>query len=181
MASWKEARESHRQLELPVRVPMRADLFAEITALEVQAKREREIDERENREPVAPGIAHRIMGLEEELRDSEVEFRFRALGRRRYNELLADHPPTDKQKQEAADADAVLAYNPDTFPPLLLAASCVEPTDMDVDDWSDIWENWSEGQVGPLWRTCLAANMGGTDAGPKSQIASAILNASAKS
>lgn len=160
---------------------MRADLLAQIASLEAWAAREQEIDKHENRDPVAPGIAAEIQKLEHDLADSEVEFTFQALGRRDYAKLLADHPPTDKQKADAEAEKHRASYNDDTFPPALMAAACVSPEGSTLADMTDLWENWSEGQVIRLWSTCLSVNMGSADVGPKSQIASAILSGSAKS
>jgi hypothetical protein len=181
VTAWNQVREAHKHLRQTVRIPMRADLLDEISSLEARAEHEREIDKRENRDPVAPGLAEQIQGLEQELTDSEVTFKFQALGRRAYAKLVAEHPPTDEQKAAAVEAGNRSLYNNDTFPPALLAAACIEPADTTYDDMLDVWENWSEGQVAPLWSACLTANMAAADVGPKSQIASAILNGSAKS
>lgn len=160
---------------------MRADLLDEIASLEAHASRAREVDKRENRDPVAPALAERIRQLEDELADSEVTFRFQGLGRRAYAKLVAEHPPTDAQKGDAEAANARAVYNNDSFPPALLAAACVEPEGTTLEDMTDVWENWSEGQVAPMWSACLTANMAAADVGPKSLIASAILDGSATS
>jgi hypothetical protein len=173
-------RAQHRAVRYTVRIPMRADLVDEIKELERQAKRERAIDDRENREPVAPGLAVRIQELEDQVADSEVAFTFESIGQRATAKLLADNPPTDEQKAQAEENGVSLAFNPDTYPPQLLAATCVSHTST-VEDWTDIWETWSTGQVTQLWAACLATNQGSADAGPKSLIASEILRGSAKS
>lgn len=160
---------------------MRADLLEQIQGLEQRASREKVIDARENRDAVAPGLAEQIQLLEDELAASEVTFTFRALGRRAYAKLLAEHPPTDEQKADAEENNLRVSYNNDTFPPALLAAACITPEHTTVEDMTDVWENWSEGQVAPLWAACLTANMAGADVGPKSLIASEILGGSAKS
>lgn len=178
---WAKIEVEHQHIRQSVRIPMRADLVDELARLEVLAAREQATDRVENRDPVAPGIATQIRELEAQMIASEVQFTFQALGRRDYAKLLADNPPTDEQKREADEDDRTLQWNPDTFPPQLLAASCIAPAGATVERFTDIWENWSEGQVSQLWNTCLTTNMAGAGAGPKSQIASAILNGSVKS
>jgi len=160
---------------------MRADLLDRISTLEEEAAREAAVDKSENRDPVAPGIARQIQALEQELADSEVEFTFQALGRRAYAALVTGNPPTEAQKTQAEAQGVPLTYNSDTFPPLLLTASCVAPEGTTLEDMTDLWDNWSDGQLGPMWRACLTANMGSADVGPKSLIASAILGVSGPS
>ena len=174
-------RAAHKAVQRTVRIPMRADLVDEISVLEQQARRERDLDERENRDPVAPRLAERIRELDDELAASEVAFTFRGIGRRAYQGLIAAHPPTDEQQATARDGGLVLSYNPDTFPPALLAAACISPQGATLADMTDIWETWSEGQASQLWTAVLTANMGSADVGPKSLIASEILAGSAKS
>lgn len=180
VASLADVVASHRQVQRTVRIPMRADLVDEISTLEARMMRERQIDLRENRDPVAPQLAAQIREMEDELAASEVAFTFRSIGRRPHAKLVADNPPTDEQKKEAVAGDYVLNYNPDAFPPALLAASCVTPTGS-VEHWAAIWESWSDGQVSQLWQACMATQAGAADVGPKSLIASEILGGSAKS
>lgn len=172
---------SHKPIRQSVRIPMRADLLDRIATLEQRAVHEREIDRRENRDAVAPGIAEEIRQVEADVLASEVEFTFESMGRRAYAKLIADNPPTAEQTARAEADGGTLSYNPDTFPPRLLAASCVAPEGATVQGMTDVWENWSEGQAAQLWTACLTANLGGVGVGPKSLIASAILDGSAKS
>jgi hypothetical protein len=181
VTSWDDATSSHKPVRQSVRIPMRADLLDRITSLEQQAARERAVDKRENRDALAPAIAEQIRELEDQVAASEVEFTFEGIGRRAYAKLVADNPPTAEQKAEAEADERSVSYNPDTFPPRLLAASCVAPEGASIEGMTDVWENWSEGQAAQLWTTCLTANLGGVGVGPKSQIASAILDGSAKS
>lgn len=181
MASWDQVRTQHRPALQTARVPMRGDLLDEIEALELQARAAAIADEKLNRDPEAPAIAERIQELEVELEESVVEFKFRAVGRRLEADLLAQHPPTDAGRAKAEAEGVTAQWNQDTYPPALMAAACVEPPDATVEDFAHLWENWSKGQLTPLWAACLKANMGAADAGPKSAIASAILSGSARS
>jgi len=71
---------------------------------------------------------------------------FQALGSKEYDDLIADNPPTAKQKKDDA------AWNPDTFAPALIAACSVEPKISD-DDALSIWssDSWSRGELMDLF------------------------------
>lgn len=74
-------------------------------------------------------------------------FVVRALPRRQYRELLDDHPPV----KDGAD------WNPDTFPPALIAACVVDP-EMTVEQAAQIWEEWEAGEMGRLFLECWKLN-----------------------
>lgn len=130
-------------------------------------------------ESAKASLAKRIKALE--AKAAAVTFAFEGVGRARHALILAENPPTKEQKK-AAPAGMVPRYNLETFPPALLAASCVEPADLAgaVDAWTEIYDEWSDGQTSALWNACLAANAGVNDA-PKSGAASAALASSANS
>lgn len=80
---------------------------------------------------------------------NSIKFTFRAIGRKRYNALVNEHPPTEEQKQKATDNGDDpddLEWDTDKFPPALMALSIVEPelTEAEVhelwdsDDWNAV-------------------------------------------
>lgn len=142
----------------------------EIDRLTEQLAREKTLDEQNNRTPVAPGIAARIVELREQAKASEHEFVFASLGRRAYSDLIRAHPASDEQQKLA---DAALAWNTDTFPPALLAAACVEPTGTDEAWWTRKYSQWGTGQISRLWGACMAAQGGVVDV-PKAIEASGL-------
>ena len=171
---WAQRKKDHRNTVRSATVPLRGDLLDEVDRLEDELVRAEEADARLNRHPVAPSIADRILALEEEARQSEVRFSFEGVGRGRYARLASEHPATDEQKEELDGVE--LEWNPETFPPALLAESCVEPAELrgDVQEWTEIHENWSVGQVNRLWQACSIANAGVAES-PNSQLASVAL------
>jgi len=176
-ASWAELKKTRRNTVRSVRMTLRGDLLDEVALLEEQMRREAEIDERENRTPVAPGIARKIQELEAEARKSEVLFKFEGRGSGEYALMQAQHPATPEVKKRLGiAADAELEFSPETFPPALMAASCLEPAELagNVEEWTEIHQTWSNGQVMRLWATCMAANAMVSDS-PKSDRASEIL------
>jgi hypothetical protein len=142
--------------------------------LERQLRKLREEDgDIADRSQEIAALAAQVRELEERASESEMTFTFEGLGRGRYARMLADHPPTKEQK---AELGAELIYNPETFPPALLAASCVEPPELasNLPEWTDIHENRSPGIVTRLWRACQQAHQGVADV-PKSLLVSAVL------
>lgn len=176
-ASWAQQKAARRNTVRSTRVTMRGDLLDEVAQLDERMRRESEVDERENRTPVAPELARRIQELEAQARESEVLFRFEGLGQGEYAKLQAQHPATPQVKKELGiPADTELEWSPITFPPALMAACCIEPAELkgDVAEWTEIHLTWSNGQVQRLWGACLAANQLVAET-PKSERASEIL------
>lgn len=124
-------------------------------------------------------LAETVTRLEQECEDASVTFRFRGLPRRAHSDLMAAHPPTEEQERELAEVGLAAAANSETFPPALIAASCIEPPGVTLQAATKAFEEWSGGAWSLLWRTCQAANQGVADPGPKSAIASAVLRGSA--
>lgn len=161
--------------EKSCRVLLRQDLLDEHDRLEAELQAELELDARENRDPVGPGLAVRLLAFEEEIESLRREFRFRAVGKRRWSDLLAEHPPTKEQLAKFSRLD----HNPETFPVAAIAASCIDPA-MSVEQVGRLEEVLNFAQFERLWECCLDVNVaGGGGAGPKSLIAGPIARASA--
>jgi len=150
-----------------------SDLVLEIQRLEEKMRAEDSIDKRTNRTPVAPAIAAQVVELRDQAAAAEVEFVFAGVGRRVYTDLRKAHPPTDEHKKAAEDVGQAIEFNPDTFPPALMAASCLEPEGTTEAWWARKYDEWTVGQLERLWRACLAAQ-GGVVEVPKVLDASAM-------
>lgn len=75
------------------------------------------------------------------MEEKAIRFDFQAIGRKRYEELLGEHPATKEQQREArATRTDVPPWNPDTFPQVLIAESLVEPQ-LSVEDVQKIWDS----------------------------------------
>lgn len=175
--SWSQLRAAHRNTVRSCRLTLRGDLLDEVAKLEEVMRREAEADEWNNRHPVAPKIAQQIRDLETEAQASEVVFAFEGLGQGTLARLQAEHPATaETRKRLGLDEGAELEFDPETFPPALMAASCIEPAELkgNVEEWTDIHQNWSTGQVTRLWAACMGANAMVAET-PKSERASEIL------
>lgn len=162
------------------RVLLRQDLAAEQEELARQLKQAMRDDGLENREPLAPVISAQIEELEERIEAEKVPFKFRAIGRRAWADLLANHPPSLVQMQahQRIDEKFRLDHNPETFPIAAIAASSLEPK-MTEDDVQRLDKALNETQFSLLWMACLDANKG-LEA-PKSVAAGLILRVKRKS
>lgn len=172
--SWAQRKAAHRNTVKSTQVTLRGDLLDAVELLEEKLEQVRADEAGSNRTPKESlRIAEEIQKLEAQARESEVVFSFEALGRGAMARLQAQHPPTDAQRKEFGEE---LDHNPETFPPALMSATCVVPAELhgDLAEWTDIHENWSNGQVTRLWRTCMLANALVADT-PKSELASETL------
>lgn len=97
-----------------------------------------------------------------------VSFSFRAIGRKRFEKLKDEHPPTEEQQKEAREHGLAagiraeltrLTYNPDTFPPALIAEASLAPKITHDEAWElfHVSEDWNEEEVTDLFLTALSA------------------------
>lgn len=83
-----------------------------------------------------------------QVEEAAVEFVVTSLSRKRYRQLLEDHPATEEQIAEAKDrADPKPSNNSDTFGPALIAESITEPEGVTLEDAQSIWDNWPAGEI----------------------------------
>ncbi len=106
-------------------------------------------DQRENRNPEAPGLRIELERLEAEIVDAAVPFRFRALPRKQYRALLDDHKDDTGEKR----------WDPDTFPPALIAACAADP-EMTLEQAQTVYDEWDENQASALFAAAYMVNEG---------------------
>lgn len=110
--------------------------------------------------------------LNEQVRNNSAWFVVKSLGPNRYEELQAQHPPTEKQRKDARKEQlGTLAWNPDTFPLDLLPACVHYVADLD-DEGHDVLEqlspeyvkdmyegdDWNLGEVNALLQAAVEVN-----------------------
>lgn len=183
--SWADAKARHVNTRVSVVVPMASDAAEEAERLDPQLRRLRNADgDQGDLSEQVVALAEHIRELERTAAESEVTFVFEGLPRSRWDKLLLDHPLPDDLRKQFGDS---IDFNPETFPPALMAASCVEPVELHAafDDtgqldpvvlaeWTAINEGWSQGQVQHIWRGCMQANTAVAEP-PKSLLVSAVL------
>jgi hypothetical protein len=82
----------------------------------------------------------------------------KAIGSKAYDDLIANHPPTNEQKREGQ------SYNAESFAPALIAACSVTP-ELTEDQANQIWTSneWSRGELTQLFLGCVEVNSKGLD------------------
>lgn len=103
-----------------------------------------------------------LVELEERMVGEEAiaYFTFRCIGRAAYDALVDAHQPTPAQRAEAkARGVGEIAWNPDTFPPALIAACLTEPslTEADVTSMFNS-ENWNQAELNDLLQAAAQVN-----------------------
>lgn len=96
--------------------------------------------------------------MEEE--DAVVLFRFRGIGRARFEAMVDHHQPTAEQRAKAkTQGYSTLSWNPETFPPALVAACLVEP-DLTEAQVAELWCNpdWNQAELQTLLDTSIEVN-----------------------
>lgn len=92
--------------------------------------------------------------------EATVELRFRSIGRQAYENLILEHPPTEKNKREAKRLGIPEpTFNPDTFPPAIIAASLVEP-EMSEESVEELFnsESYNRTELGLITHAALEVN-----------------------
>lgn len=153
------------------RILLRQDLARRHAALVKDLDAAMADDKRLNRTPLAPRLAGEVQALEAEIDAAQTEFTFQSVGKRRWADLLAKHPPTKEQRK----LDQRIDHDPEKFPVSAIAASCIDPK-MSVEDVKRLEAELNQTQFDALWVACLDANLGGGDV-PKSLAAGVILHA----
>lgn len=92
--------------------------------------------------------------------DAVVAVRFRSIGRVAWDDLIRAHPPTDEQTAEAKkEGTDGLNFNPDTFPPAVVAASVDEPK-LTAEQVAAMWDSpdWNQAELTVLFTAALEVN-----------------------
>lgn len=76
--------------------------------------------------------------IEGEMKENATAFKLRSIGRKRFEKLQADYPITAENRAKATEEndgkDPGIEWDPDTFPPVLIAACVVSPVKFEPDD-----------------------------------------------
>lgn len=109
----------------------------------------------------AEGARAALRAAEEEAEKDAVEYVFKNVGRKAFDKLITDHPPTDENREDAKAQGGNpddLNWNPNTFPVALVAAAIIHPQ-MDEAEVQEMWDDpeWGGGELQQLFWTALAA------------------------
>ena len=114
--------------------------------------------------PYTPQIreqAQKVRDIEQEMQDSTVCVKVRALKKAKYAEIVADHPA-----REGNNVDALFGVNTDTFIDGVMPLSIVEAwnkstgekVDFTGDDWAEESEEFTDAQVSEFVSAILSIN-----------------------
>ena len=114
-------------------------------------------------------LAEQMEALREQMLAESVQFRLRAVGRRRWTQLLAEHPPRD-----GVDSDRALGVNGETFFTAIVRACVVEPVLTEA-QWAGLLdETLTSAQFEALADAAWTLNRKGVDV-PFSRAASRVV------
>ncbi|MFE7869767.1 hypothetical protein ACFUYE_05380 [Micromonospora humida] len=82
-------------------------------------------------------LAEQIEDLRQQMVEGTVEFRLRAMGRKRWRAFIGEHPPRQDDDGEIDARDVNVGVNVDSFYPALIRESTVAPV-LDDEDWLDL-------------------------------------------
>lgn len=166
------------QAKLPekeVPICLRGDLYVELDAAEkALAEIERRALAKDGSLDAGAGrleAAQRVAQVRQQMLDSSAVFRLRAVPRRRYSDLLGEHPA-----REGEPRDAATGFNCDTFFDALARESLVDPA-VTAEQWEQLADTLSDPQYEELTDAAWAVNRRGVDV-PFSSAASRALSLS---
>lgn len=161
----EEVLASRKPRQLRVRINFDGDLADQIEALEerLRAARRRELLEGEGLSSDVPELERQLSMLRARLDEDAEEFTFQALGRARFKEILATHPPTEaqwEQHREAAKSNPFLAApecDYEAVAPILIAECCISH-DFTVEGAAKLWDELSDAEASKLFEAAWAVN-----------------------
>lgn len=86
--------------------------------------------------------------------DESIVFTFRAISRGRYDELVREHPPSDKENREHKDQFGANAPYSESFGPALIA-ECMEDPQLTLSEVKEALEKLHNTEVLELFQTAL--------------------------
>lgn len=175
--SIEEFLDGYEPPEETVPIPMAGKLIGQLTELE----EELEAAQRQQSDSIDGGsdvlaIAQKIVDVQEQVKASERKFHLRAIDDWAWGELVDAHPPTDEYRAKQPGAQ----WNPETFAPAAIAATCVTPK-MTPAQVERLLKTIAPRHVRRLFDATLVLNAGRGDDIPKSGAASVLRRASERS
>jgi hypothetical protein len=175
-------RSQKKPVTKPAWIALDSDLADQYMSAVEEAKKARAMSDLQ---PKTPHLAVKAQEAEDEVerllplvREGSAKFVAKSIGRQAFEDLQSAHPPTPDQRKDAKrEGLGDLSFNPDTFPPALILASCYlaeadEETQEEVlyplDDAfvKELWDGagedgeaqWNHAEVMGLFEACFSAN-----------------------
>lgn len=158
------------------------------TDMDLQAAHERAVADMERAQKNTvmentgvPELAREVAAIEEQMRDSTLEFTLRALPRKQFNEFEAANPPRDGDKIDAALGVNVSALDTLIVPSIAGVTQKGEPVAFDpASEWGTLADDMTDGQWNKFALASLQINRGATQV-PFSRAASLAIRKSEQS
>jgi hypothetical protein len=104
----------------------------------------------------------RLEAVEARMRDEDAvaDFTFRSVGRAAYDALVGTHQPTASQRAQAKSLGmGEIAWNPDTFPPALVAL-CLSTPKLTEEEVGALWasDDWNQAELAVLLQAAVEVN-----------------------
>jgi hypothetical protein len=107
-------------------------------------------------------VLSEIEDLKMSLRETAVPYTMQAVGHKRFDALLKEHPPTEDQVAMAKAEGENITFNLDTFPYALIDLSCIDPEHElgEMQAWlkDDPDDEWNFAEVNDLFQAALKVN-----------------------
>lgn len=161
--SLAEIRRRKKPNRVSCQIPLDPEISRQISEKERELERERNRVKRNVGKSLAE--ANPTTKLEEELEalwdqaeGAIATFWFQDCGRKKYDDLVTEHPPTKEQRDEWKEGggEGNLAYDPNTFVPALIALTAVDPV-ISLEEANEICDEWSTGDVTTLFNSAISA------------------------
>jgi hypothetical protein len=146
--SFDEIRRLKKPNEVSVELLLDPDRNRTLEELQRRYEKEKRRDAKTNEPDVAPGILKQIEALQEEMEEDKVVFVFRDPGRKKFEDLVETHPPSDEQKKDDYN------WDPEGFIPALLTLCAIDPK-LSEKDSMEIYDEWGRGDVEALFNAAL--------------------------
>jgi hypothetical protein len=156
----KQLLETAKLPEKEVRICLRADLVADFEAAEAELAEAQRTARAENSLGAGAGIktlAERVTAIRDQMAAASGTFRLRAVPRRKWTALYAEHPP-----REGDARDAATGFNRETFFEALTRACIVDPEISDA-EWEALADHLSAAQWDALVDAAWQVNQTGVD------------------
>lgn len=171
MTDWRDKLKAARLPERTVPIVLRGDLAAEHERItrELEQAKARKADSLAG--SGTGELEEQLHRVEDEMRDSVVEFRLRALPRAKrpgdnrpsWRELKEQHPPREKDGMMLTEDRVAGGMNIETVAEPLVRVSIVEPGDITDADWANLMATLTDRQFDDLVQAAWQLNQDSVD------------------
>jgi hypothetical protein len=109
-------------------------------------------------------IEQEVQAVKTKAREESIFFLFESIGRKRYDKMMEEHPPSKEQVIRAEKEGETLTFNVETFPFALIDACALEPEHEpgELGAWlqEDPDDEWNTAEIADLFQAAMTTNVG---------------------